>query len=118
MTPPTACGGYSNATRSRDRPCRLFDAEGVDLLGVDADERLAEAGAQFAAAGGDCLGPAPDLEHARGPRIDRHEIVDHDRLPRVGLDVAVLLGGADLTDAKDVPVDVYAEPERRLHHIL
>src|ERR1700742_4381240 len=78
---------------------RLRNAEALDLLRVDADKRLAEPWPEVCTAGRDCLGSAADLEHSWRPRVNRHEIVDDDRRPAVGLYIPVLLGGCDVVTA-------------------
>jgi hypothetical protein len=59
-------------------------------------------GAEAGAAALDGLGPSADLEHAWGPRIGRDQVVDDDRRPRIGLHVAVLLGGRDVHAAASI----------------
>src|SRR4029453_10023322 len=78
---------------------RSLDAEAVDLLGMEADEGVAEPRAEVRTAGRDRFGASADLEHARRPGVGRPEIVDDDRRPGVGLDISVLLRRRDVMPA-------------------
>src|SRR5262249_35030869 len=93
------------------------DAEAVDLLGIEADEGVAEPGSEIGAAGRNRLGASADLEHAWCPGIDRYEVVDQDRRRGVRLDVAVFLRRRDVMAADVERAEIGVVVERRRHDV-
>jgi hypothetical protein len=99
------------------RATPLLKPDAVDPLGVDPDEYLPEPGPEAAAPGHHHFRSPPDLDHARPPGIDRGEIVDDERRPGVGLDIAVLLRRLYVMASHIEGAELAAVPERGRHHV-
>src|SRR5262245_11645164 len=84
---------------------------------MQSDEGVTKSGPEIGTAGRDCFGAPADLKHARRPGIGRHEVVDDDRSPGVGLDVAVFLCRGDVVPADVDGAEIGVVAKRRWYDV-
>jgi hypothetical protein len=66
---------------------------------METDECVSEPGTKVRTAGRDRFRPSADLEHAGHPGVRRHEVIDDEGCPGIGLDISILLCRRDVMSA-------------------